>query len=143
MRHSHSAAASFTVRERQSSGTAGPYYTSQGTANPSPRLSFMYKPLNLKLKSVNIHARMSLASPDTGWLRQVTFPTQPQVYRTVHPFHNRHTVFEIITEAGDFMVRPKALQEGLHLNKSIWGVLSVSGGSALTGGKKSVEVTYD
>lgn len=40
------------------------------------------------------------------------------------------------------MVRSKALQEELHLNKSIWEVLSVSGGSVLTG-KKSVEVTYD
>lgn len=48
------------VRERQSWGTAGPYYTSQGTANPSPRFSFMYKPLSLKLKSVNIYALVSL-----------------------------------------------------------------------------------
>lgn len=71
------------------------------------------------------------ASLDTGWLRQVTFPTQ--VYTTAHPFPNRYTVFEIISEAGDFMVRSKALQEGLHLNKSIWEVLSVSGGSVLTG----------
>lgn len=33
------------------------------------------------------------------------------------------------------MVRPKPLQEGLHLNKYIWEVLSASGVSALMGEK--------